>query len=136
MLLEQVTYSRKAGLPDYGSVGLSLTAELESGDNLAAVFGELRRLVDSQVNTVLKVEGTVNGSHPAASVAPPQAEPFPSGSSSNGAVKQVKNPTAPPTERQIALINQLAKSKGIESVPLEGLDRAAASKLIDDLQNF
>lgn len=124
MFLKEITYSRKAGLPDFGSVGLSLTAELETGDDVARSFQKLRHLVDGQVNTVLKVESTANGANHSVAANTINAV----------GERRVQNPSAPPTDRQIALIEQLVTRKGLKPVSFDGLDRAAVSRLIDELQ--
>ena len=50
MRLKELTYAMKMGLPDYGSQGLSLTAELESQDNVKKCYQELKGLVESYIN--------------------------------------------------------------------------------------
>jgi hypothetical protein len=50
MRLKELTYSMKKGLPDYGSQGLSLTAELESKDKVHECYTKLKSLVESHIN--------------------------------------------------------------------------------------
>jgi len=56
MRLKEITYAKKVGLPNFGSLGLSVVAEVESGDDLKAIHEELKKAVEDNINGLLNSE--------------------------------------------------------------------------------
>jgi len=114
MRLKEVTYAKKVGLANFGSLGLSVVAEVESGDDLKAIYQELKKAVEDNIN------GLLNSGHP---------------SSDNGQnSKDRSSNQEEATSKQIAMIHALSQKLG-RSVNAEGLSKDAATKLIDQLVN-
>lgn len=56
MRLKEITYAKKVGLPNFGSLGLSVVAEVESGDDLKAIYQALKKAVEDNINGLLNSE--------------------------------------------------------------------------------
>jgi len=114
MRLKEITYVKKVGLPNFGSLGLSVVAEVESGDDLKAIYEELKKAVEENIN------GLLNSEHP---------------NSDNGHNSKDRGSNQEEaTSKQIAMIHALSQKLG-RSVNAEGLSKDAATKLIDQLVN-
>jgi len=112
MRLKEITYAKKVGLPNFGSLGLSVVAEVESGDDLKAIYEELKKAVEENIN------GLLNSEHP---------------SSDNGHNSKDKDSNQEKASaKQIALIQTLSQKLG-RSVNTKGLSKDEAPKLIDQL---
>lgn len=50
MRLKEISYGKKVGQPNFGSISLILSAEIESNDKVTVVYEELREAVNQQLN--------------------------------------------------------------------------------------
>ena len=112
MRLKEVTYAKKIGLPNFGSLGLSVVAEVESGDDLKAIYQELKKAVEENIN------GLLNSEHP-------------NSDNTNGSKEKGSNQEKA-SSKQIALVQALCQKLG-RSVDTEDLSKDKAAKLIDQL---
>lgn len=129
MRLKEVSFAKKVGLANFGSLGLSVVAEVESGDDLKAVYGELKKAVENNIN------GLLNSEHPESDNATQGVE----GSSS-------KDDPPKMTEAQRRFLFRLLAQRGVEKEDalshmleefgvesLSQVERSAASRKIEDL---
>ena len=123
MRVREISYSKKIGLPNYGSLGLSATAELETNDAFDDAYQGLKAMVDDQIEGSIPINGHSNGNGHTTTQTQPKAQP----------------PTPPlnpdvelATAKQMELIQRLCQEQG-RKAPGASLSKAAASNLINNL---
>lgn len=123
MRVREISYSKKIGLPNYGSLGLTVTAELETNDAFDDVYQDLRSMVDEQIDGAVLADNHSNGNgrtspttHPSPPIPSPPLNPD---------VKLA-------TPKQKELIQRLCKEQG-RKAPVGPLSMAAASQLLNNM---
>lgn len=131
MRLKEVSYAKKVGLAKFGSLGLSVVAEVESGDELKGICQELKKAVEDNIN------GLLNSEHPGSDNAKASQEVEGSASKDNS-LKM--------TEAQTRFLFRLLAQQGIETEDalsllleefgvesLSQVERSEASRKIEEL---
>lgn len=120
MRVKEISYAKKVGLPNYGSLGLSVTAELETVDQFNDAYHEIQTLVDDNLNGILNGDGRYPGAANA------RNEP------AHGAPPAAEQPDEPATQKQWDLIKKLCSEQG-KNIPEGSLSKAAATNIINNL---
>lgn len=128
MRVREISYSKKIGLPNYSSLGLTVTAEVETNDAFDDAYQHLKNMVDAHLEEVnfspvqTNGNGHANGnghgpygSHQSAPASPPRA--------TSGELA---------TAKQMELVKRLCTEQN-RKTPTNQITREEASKLINAL---
>lgn len=122
MRLKEISYGRKVSV-DFSSRSLILTAEIESEDDVAKVYAELKKTVDEQLNgNSVKSNSTEPVTQTTTGVST-QAKP-------DKSVPNYQKDTSPATIPQLNFL----KKFGQKNIILIGLSKTEASNLIQKIK--
>jgi len=131
MRLKEITYAKKVGLANFGSLGLSVVAEVESGDDLKAIYEELKKAVEDNINGLLNSAHSASGNANATQEAGASASKDDSPKMTEAQRRFVFRLLAQQGIEKEDALNLLLEEFGVES--LSQVERSEASRKIDEL---